>query len=101
MIITGFQVKDKIGRSRFFLVTFLIINTKFAMILRIFFLKFSSADISFGEKILTKRTYITNETLLNTKQIQIIDKKNFVIVVLDVHNKMFMIHIAIQKQEKK
>ena len=52
MVITDFQVKDKFGRTRFFQETFLVADTKFEVVLRIYFLKISNADVAFGEKIL-------------------------------------------------
>ena len=65
-----------------------------------FFLKLSNANVSFDEKILTWRTYTTNKTLLTIKHVQIIDKKNFVIAVLDANSKTFVVHMTIREQEK-
>ena len=59
------------------------------------FLKISNANILFGKKILIWRIYITNKTLPTTKQVQIIDKKDFIITILDADNKMFMIYMGI------
>ena len=59
------------------------------------FLKISNADISFDEKTLMWKTYTTNKALLTTKQVQIIDKKNFVIVVLDANSKTFVMQVTI------
>ena len=63
------------------------------------FLKTSNADVLFGEKILTWKTYIINKALPTTKQVQIIDKKDFVIAALNADSKTFMVHMAIQEQE--
>ena len=52
MIIAEFQVKDKASRHKFFQEIFLITDTKFEVILRIFFLKISNIDVSFSEIIL-------------------------------------------------
>ena len=100
MVIADLQVEDKIGKSRFFQETFLIANTKFEFILGMLFLKFSNVDMLFGKRILTWRTYITNKALPTTKQVQIIDKKDFVIAALDIDNKTFVMHIAIREQEE-
>ena len=54
----------------------------------------------FDKKILTWRTYTTNKVLSTTKQVQIIDKKNFIIVALDANSETFMMHMAIKEQEK-
>ena len=64
------------------------------------FLKISNAEVSFGEEILTWRTYIINEALPTTKQVQIIDPKEFVIAALDVNSETFMMHVAIWEQEE-
>ena len=52
MVIADFQIEDKASKPRFFQKTFLIANTKFEVILKMFFLKISNADISFDKKIL-------------------------------------------------
>ena len=64
------------------------------------FLKLSNADVSFGKKTLMWKTYTTNEALPNTKQVQIVDPKEFVIVALNADSKTFVVHVAIQKREK-
>ena len=51
MVITDFQVENKASRPRFFQETFLIADTKFEVILKIFFLKISNADILFNKEI--------------------------------------------------
>ena len=38
---------------------------------------------------------MTNKALLTTKQAQIIDKKDFIIVVLNANSKTFMVYIYI------
>ena len=54
----------------------------------------------FGEKILIWKIYTINKALFTTKQVQIIDKKHFVIVALDANNKIFIVHVAIWEREK-
>ena len=49
MVIANLQVKDKVGRPRFFQKFFLVPNTKFEVFLRVLFLKLSNADVSFSE----------------------------------------------------
>ena len=75
-------------------------NTKFEKILKILFLKLNNIDLSFDKKILMWRTYTINKALSTIKQVQIIDKKNFIIAALDANKKTFIMHIAIQKPEK-
>ena len=86
---------DKTNRPRFFQKTFLVVDIKFEMILRMPFLKISNADVSFGERILTWKTNTTNKALSTTEQVQIIDKKNFVIAALNANSEMFMVHMVI------
>ena len=44
--------------------------------------------------------YTTNKALITTKQIQLVDLKEFVIAVLDADSKIFVMHVTIRKQEK-
>ena len=99
-MIANLQIEDKIGKPRFFQETFLVTNTKFEIILEMLFFKFSNADVLFSKKTLTWRTYTINKTLSTTKQVQIINKKDFVIAALDADSKMFVVHVAIQEQEE-
>ena len=100
IVIADFQVKNKVGRPRFFQEIFLVASIKFEVILGMLFLKLSNADMSFSKETLTWRTYTTNEALPTTKRIQIINKKDFVIAVLDANSKTFVVHIVIWKQEE-
>ena len=100
MVIANFQVEDKASRPRFFQEIFLVADTKFEVILGMFFLKISNADVSFGEETLTWKIYTTNKALPTTKQVQIVNLKEFVIVALDVNSKMFVVHMAIRGQEE-
>ena len=74
-------------------------DTKFEVILGMPFLKISNADVSFGEGTLTWKTYTTNEALPTTEQVQIIDKKDFVIAALDADNETFVVHVAFRERE--
>ena len=69
MVIADFQVEDKGGRPRFFQEIFLVTETKFEVILGMPFLKLSNADVSFGEKTLTWKSYTTNKALPTTKRV--------------------------------
>ena len=100
IVIADFQVEDKVSRPRFFQEIFLVTDTKFEVILGMLFLKISNADMSFGEGTLTWRTYTTNKVLPITKQVQIVNPKEFIIAVLDVDSETFVVHVAIWKREK-
>ena len=64
------------------------------------FLKISNANVSFDKKILTWKTYTTNKALPTTEQVQIINKKNFVIAALNANSKTFVVYVAIWEREK-
>ena len=53
MVITLFQVVNKLSRSRFFQETFLLADISKEVILGMLFLTFSNADVQFAEKKLT------------------------------------------------
>ena len=53
MVIADFQVENKSGRPRFFQEIFLVADTKFEVVLGMFFLKISNANVAFGERTLT------------------------------------------------
>ena len=75
-------------------------DTKFEVILGMFFLKISNADVSFGKGTLMWKIYTTNKALPTTEQVQIINKKDFVIAALDADSETFVVHVAIRKQEE-
>ena len=100
MVIADFQVEDKTNKPRFFQKMFLVADTKFEVILRMSFLKISNANVLFGKKILMWKTYTSNKVLPTTEQVQIIDKKDFVMAALDTDSETFVVHVAIREQEK-
>ena len=51
IVIADFQIEDKFDRPRFFQEIFLLANTKFEIILEMFFLKHSNIDILYSKKI--------------------------------------------------
>ena len=53
MIIADFLVEDKLNRAQFFQESFLLAETSMEMILGMFFLTLSNADIHFAKKELT------------------------------------------------
>ena len=65
-----------------------------------FFLKISNADVAFGKRTLTWKSYITNKALSTTKQVQLVKPKEFVIATLDIDSETFVVHVAIQEREK-
>ena len=100
MVIADFQVEDKGGRPRFLQKTFLVADTKFEVVLKMLFLKISNANITFGEKTLMWKSYITSKALPTTEQIRIIDPKEFFIAALDTDSENFVVYVAIREWEK-
>ena len=100
MVIADFQVEDKSGRPRFFQETFLVADTKFEVILGMSFLKFSNADVSFGEGILTWKSYTTSKVLPTTERVRLVNPKEFVIAALDANSETFIVYMAIREQEE-
>lgn len=94
-MIADFEIKNKLGKPRYFQEMFLIANTKIKIVLKNFFFKFSNAYILFSKKTLKFRFYIIKIFLSITKQVYIINKKNFVIIVLDANSKTFIIYMLI------
>ena len=54
----------------------------------------------FYEKRLMWKFYSTNKTLITIKQVQIVNIKKSILVVLDAESKTFVMHVAIQEQEE-
>ena len=64
------------------------------------FLKISHANLAFYEKTLTWKFYTTSKALPTTKQVQLVDPKEFVIAALDIDSKTFVVHMIIWEQEE-
>lgn len=58
------------------------------------FLAFSNAEVSFAQKELTQRFYITSEALLTTKRIKVIDQKEFATAVLNPNKEAFIVYVV-------
>lgn len=67
IVLAYFQVKDKLKKVCFFYETFLLADITIEMVIEIFFLTFSNADMSFSKRKLTQTSYTTTEALLTTK----------------------------------
>ena len=74
MVIVDCSINDKLGKVQFFQETFLLANIGLEVVLGIFFLTFSKADIRFVEGELFWRTYIATEALPMTRRVKIINK---------------------------
>lgn len=66
MVIADFQIDIKVNRLRFSQKIFLVANTKFVVILKMFFLKISNPDVSFYKKTLMWKFYTPIKALFIT-----------------------------------
>ena len=56
--------------------------------------------MSFSIKILIWKSYTTNKVLSTIEQVQIVDFKEFVIIILDADTKIFVVYMAIKEPKK-
>ena len=94
MVIVDCLVKNKLGRVQFFQKTFLLANIGLEVILGMFFLTLSKADIRFVEHELVWRTYTAAEALPTTRRVEIIDKREFAAAALNADDETFVVHVA-------
>ena len=65
MVISVFQVVNKLGRFWVFQETFLLVDINMGVILGMFFITLDNADVWFAEKMLIWRTCFTKKALPN------------------------------------
>lgn len=94
IVLTSFQVKDKLGRTHFFQTTFLIVNISMAMTLSILFPTFNNRNVLIWKQELIWKSYITSQALPTTKQVQIISQKEFAVATLGSIKKVFIMYVA-------
>ena len=94
MVIAAFQVVNKLGRSRFFQETFLLADINMEVVLSMAFLTFRNANIQFAKKELTWRTYTIKKAFPITRQVEIINQKEFAKAALDKNVEAFVVHVS-------
>ena len=94
MVITVFQAVDRLVRSLYFQETFLPADISIEVVLGMLFFTLGNFDIQFAEKKLIWKTYTTKEALLITRQVEIIDQKEFARVVLNKNIEVFVVHVS-------
>ena len=72
-------------------------DTSIEVVLRMPFLTLNSANVSFSKQELIWKSYTIAKTLPTTKQIKLINKKEFAKTVLDEQSKIFMVYRAALK----
>lgn len=94
IVLTSFQIEDKLRNIWFLQETFLVTITSMTLILGILFLNLNNINMFFSKRELTWRLYTTTKALLTTKWVQIIDYKKFAIAVLDPTKEVFIVYVA-------
>ena len=94
MVLASFQLEDKLGLTRYFQETFLLADINRKVVLGMPFLILSNANIQFAKKELAWRSYTSAEALPTTKQVEIINKKEFVRAALDKNVEAFVVHVT-------
>ncbi len=93
MVVSTFSVLDKDGRERFFEESFLLADVKLNVVLGTPFLTISNANVDFQAQGLW-RSYTTRDVLRTTRQVNLIGKKEFTVIVLNSEYKAFIVHIV-------
>ncbi len=94
MVVSIFSVLDKDRKERLFEESFLLADIRPDIILGMPFLTMSNAVVDFQARNLQWRSYITRELLLTTRQVELIGKKKFAAVALDLEHEAFVVYIA-------
>ena len=94
MVISTFSVLDKDDRERFFEESFLLADVKLERVFQIFFLTMSNTDVDFQAWNLQWRSYTTGDVFSTTRRVELIKKKEFTAVVLDLEYETFVVHIT-------
>ena len=94
IVLADFQVEDKLGKAWFFQETFLLANISTEIVLDMPFLTFSNAYVLFIEKEFTWRSYTTTKALPTTKQVELINKKEFAKAALDKNFETFVVYVV-------
>ena len=94
MLVVALSVVDKANRVRFFKKTFLVANISLKVVLGMFFLTLSGADIDFSAWELWWRTYTTKEAFLTIKHVELVGKKEFAATVLDQKYETYIVHVT-------
>ena len=94
IVVAAFLVMDKTNRVKFFEKTFLVANISPKVVLGIFFLTLSGADVEFLGWELRWRTYITKKALPTTRRVELVGKKEFAAAALDPESEIYVVHVG-------
>ena len=88
MIVVAFSVEDKADQLKIFQETFLVANVSPEVVLGMFFLTLSGADVDFSDRELRWRTYTIKEVLPTTRRVELVGKKEFATAALDPEDRL-------------
>ena len=94
IIVIAFSVTDKANRIRFFEETFLVANVSPEVVFEMPFLILSGVDVNFSGRELWWKTYTGEEALLTTRRVELVGKKEFTAIALDLESETFILHVA-------
>ena len=94
IVVAAFSVVDKANRVRFFKKTFLMADVSPEVVLGMFFLTLSNADVDFPSRDFRWRTYTTKEALPTTRRVELVGKKEFVAAALDPEYETYVVYVA-------
>ena len=93
MVVTAFSMTDKANQVKFLEEIFLVANVSPKVVLGMFFLILSGANIDFLGWKLRWRTYTTKEALLTTRYIELVGKKEFAAAAFDPEHKTYVVYV--------
>lgn len=94
MIIILYKVKDKKKKSQFFKKIFLLAYFSINIVFEILFLILGNKRVYFIELELFWKTYTNIKAILATKQVKLIEKKQFMAANLKLKEKTYVIYLT-------
>lgn len=94
IVITMFISENIEGKSCFFRKTFLLTNFRIDVVLRITFLNLDNIEMNFLELGIFLKINALIKATLKIKQVKLVRKKDFIIVVLNLEKKTDIVYIA-------
>lgn len=94
VVIAFFSIENKKRRSHIFEEMFLLTNISMNIMLWMFFFTLSNIEIDFVGHHIYWRIYTIVKLVLTISQDELIEKKEFVAVVFDSKDEVFVIHIV-------
>ncbi len=94
IVVSTFSMLNKDGRERFFEENFLLAAIKPDIVIEMFFLTMSKANIYFQAQDLQWKSYTTRDIFSTTKQVGLIGKKKFIEVALNPKHEVFIVHVV-------